>query len=73
MFVIMATVDQYVIDGGWWYLSCVCHEQVVHDSRAYYCERCNKYVLMITLRKVFLYINLVFIMDLIWRYRVLIV
>jgi len=34
----------------WWYLSCVCHEQVVPDSRAYYCQRCNQHVLMITLR-----------------------
>jgi len=31
----MAIVDQYVTDGGWWFLSCVCHEQVVPDSPAY--------------------------------------
>jgi len=48
MSIVMATVDQYVADGGWWFLSCVCHEQVVPDSLAYYCERCNKHVLMIT-------------------------
>ncbi|KEH37866.1 hypothetical protein MTR_2g450180 [Medicago truncatula] len=43
MAIIMVTVDQYITDDGWWYLSCVCHEQVVPDSPAYYCERCNKH------------------------------
>ncbi|RHN73994.1 hypothetical protein MtrunA17_Chr2g0304761 [Medicago truncatula] len=44
MAIIMVTVDQYITDDGWWYLSCVCHEQVVPDSPAYYCERWKCYL-----------------------------
>ncbi|PNX85582.1 replication factor-A carboxy-terminal domain protein, partial [Trifolium pratense] len=50
MYVIFAKVGPFEPDCHWWYLSCVCNMKVIPDGHKYYCERCNRHVLMVNYR-----------------------
>ncbi|WJX68328.1 hypothetical protein P8452_52706 [Trifolium repens] len=50
MCVILGKVQPMQPGRHWCYLSCVCNIKVIPDGHRYYCERCNRHVLMVNHR-----------------------
>ncbi|KAK7290319.1 hypothetical protein RIF29_04642 [Crotalaria pallida] len=48
--IVLATINEIVDDGQWWYPSCKCHKAVVADNGVYYCHSCSRHVFNVTPR-----------------------
>ncbi|ESW16101.1 LOW QUALITY PROTEIN: hypothetical protein PHAVU_007G129300 [Phaseolus vulgaris] len=49
-FIVLATIKHAVDDDDWWYTACICNKAVYPDSKMFFCEKCNKHVMKVTLR-----------------------
>ncbi|KAK6646240.1 hypothetical protein PHAVU_L003637 [Phaseolus vulgaris] len=49
-FIVLATIKHVVDDDDWWYTACICNKTVYPDSKMFFCEKCNKHVIKVTLR-----------------------
>ncbi|ESW20231.1 hypothetical protein PHAVU_006G191400 [Phaseolus vulgaris] len=49
-FIVLATIKHVVDDNDWWYTVCICNKAVYPDSKMFFCEKCNKHVMKVTLR-----------------------
>ncbi|KAK7290065.1 hypothetical protein RIF29_04218 [Crotalaria pallida] len=48
--VLLATVNEIVNNGNWWYPSCKCHKAVFTDNGVYYCSACSRHVFNVVSR-----------------------
>ncbi|KAJ1427593.1 hypothetical protein SESBI_09478 [Sesbania bispinosa] len=49
-FIILASIDQVIHDGFWWYMACPCMKSVSYDDGVPFCEDCDTYVFDLTPR-----------------------
>ncbi|KAK8466561.1 hypothetical protein PHAVU_008G122133 [Phaseolus vulgaris] len=49
-FIILGTIKHVVDDDDWWYTACVCNKAVYPDSKMFFCEKCNKHVMKVSLK-----------------------
>ncbi|ESW18140.1 hypothetical protein PHAVU_006G016100 [Phaseolus vulgaris] len=49
-FIILRTIKHVFNDDDWWYTACVCNKAVYQDSKIFFCEKCNKHVMKVSLR-----------------------
>ncbi|ESW26409.1 hypothetical protein PHAVU_003G117700 [Phaseolus vulgaris] len=49
-FIVLATIKHIVDDDDWWYTACICNKAIYPDSKIFFCEKCNKHVMNVSLR-----------------------